>query len=206
MNIMQKTLLLIGPGKYFGKELIEVFKRAGYKVGVISASTAFEADVSKHADIRDLAAYKKALKDMCEELEYIFCLIYNPKVSPKGTGLKIDVEEFQKSLEINAVGAVTTIQEVEKFLQNGKIIFTNGGFKDVPDPENFALSVGKAALFGIHKALEKPLKEKNISTHTITIDGAVRENRSLVPTYVAQKFLEVAEGNNTDKEVILGSI
>jgi len=200
---MQKTLLVIGPGKSFGKELIETFKNAGYKIGVISTNTNFGADINKTADIGNLIVYKKALAEICEELQSISCLIYNPKVSPKGTGLEIDIEDFKKSLEINAIGAVTAIQETVSFLENGTVIFTNGGFKDEPDPKRFALSVGKATLFGIHKALESPLKEKNISIHTITIGVPVENNGPLTPEAVVKTFLSVAEGSVKDRETLL---
>jgi NAD(P)-dependent dehydrogenase (short-subunit alcohol dehydrogenase family) len=203
MSVMQKTVFIIGPGRSFGKELIKLFRGAGYKIGVISSGATYEADISKVADITNNFEYKTALKSMCEELGHISCLIYNPKISPKGTGLEIDTEVFQKSLEVNAVGAITAVQEAAAFLKNGKVIFTNGGFKDEPDPKRFALSVGKATLFGVHKALESPLKEKNISIHTITIGVPVENNGPLTPEAVVKTFLSVAEGSVKDRETLL---
>lgn len=205
----RKTLLLIGPGKYFGAELVHAFSSAGYAIGIITGSVEnleqFKdaIDIGEIADITNNTEYKSALKKVCGTLGHISCLIYNPKMSVKGTGLDIDIEDFQKSLQVNAVGAVVAIQEALPFLENGKVILTNGGFKDVPDPDRFALSVGKSTLFGIQKALEAPLKKKNISLHTITIDGFVREDAAITPKLVSEAFLKVAEGSFSESELVL---
>lgn len=203
MDLMQKTLLLIGPGEYFGKELIQTFLSAGYKVGILTSSEVSLQKCKKetgisiggYADITDVKEYRKCLRKLAGELGSISCLIYNPKYSPKGTGLELSVEEFEKSLAINATGAVIAIQELASVMKEGKVLLTGGGYKDNPDPNKFALSVGKSALHGVYEAL----KETEISIGTVIIDGFVREGNSINPQRVAQAFLEMAEGKSTEK-------
>lgn len=196
---MQKNLLLIGPGKHFGKELIETFSKAGYTIGVLTSSEESlnvikeKSNISfgKYADITDIKKYKKALQELAGESRNISCLIYNPKYSPRGTGLELSSEEFEKSLAINVTGALIAVQELHSFMKEGKIILTGGGYKDNPDPDKFALSVGKSALHGVYKTL----KEAGTSIGTVVIDGFVREDNSITPQKVADAFLEIAEGD-----------
>ncbi|XKT75376.1 MAG: SDR family NAD(P)-dependent oxidoreductase [Patescibacteria group bacterium UBA2103] len=201
---MQKTLLLIGPGEYFGAALIKAFNNANYQIAVITGreetiqklqqATGIEMR-HKIADITNAEDLRAQTKELCEEVKNITCLIYNPKMSPKGTGLEISQEVFEKTLSVNVGGLLTIVQEALPYLEGGSVLVTGGGYKDTPDPDKFALSVGKMALHGAYTTLAPVLKEKNVVMGTVIIDGAVREDSSITPDMVAKAFLTMAEEN-----------
>lgn len=204
MSLMQKTLLLIGPGEYFGAALVKAFSSAGYQITIITGreetiqklQQATNIDIRyKIADITNAEELRAQTKKLCEKVKNITCLIYNPKMSPKGTGLEISQEVFGKTLSVNVGGLLTTVQEALPYLEEGSVLVTGGGYKDTPDPDKFALSVGKIALHGAYATLESVLKEKNVVMGTVIIDGAVREDSSITPDMVANAFLTMAEEN-----------
>ena len=193
---LMKTLVLIGPGKHFGAELLQVFQNKGFRVGIITQSqetidrlSLIVSDlVAVRADITDTEKLHAAISKSASMLGGISCCIYNPKVSVPGTGLEISVEDFSNSLAVHVVGAVASIQGVVPYMQEGGVfIVTGGGFKDVPDPTRFALSVGKSAVHGVVTALQ----ERGVRLKTVVLNGVVRTEGPLKSLEVAEYFYTV---------------
>lgn len=211
---MQKSLLLVGPGEYFGKELVQAFHAEGYRIAVITGR-AKTVDILKEeteidilhriVDISNAKELRKQSKELCEELGAITCLLYNPKLSSRGNGLEISQEDFETTISVNVGGLLTIVQEALPYLIGGSVLVTGGGYKDAPDPDKFTLSVGKVALHGAYKTLAPTLQEKNVAMGTVIIDGAVREDSEVTPTMVAKAFLKMAE-ENTGGEACLRTL
>lgn len=205
-----KSLLLIGPGRYFGKEILQRFAVEGVKVGFISQQEAVASSLRESlraeevevdyelADITNAEELTTAIHNLCSRLDNLSYFVYNPKFSPKGSGLEVSTDDFHKSLQVNVLGATVAIQAALPHMrkaQDPQIILTGGGYKDKPDPNKFALSVGKASLHTVGEALKEPLAEESISLKTVVIDGYVREEQegAIDPTSLASFFWQTTQ-------------
>lgn len=184
----QKNLVLVGPGEHFGLELVRRFLAEGFVVGVVaSTKESLESllDIVGNtenifyaiADVADQNSFEGALEIIRRHMDHIDCLIYNPKISVRGSGLGTSPDELSASLQVNVVGAVIAIQGTLQLLSNADqptVILTGGAYKDTGHVEKFALSVGKAALHAVAKALRDPLRRRGIRLKTLIVRGAVR--------------------------------
>lgn len=201
-----RSMLLIGPGKHFGAELIERFLVEGFDVGVISSTAGgssgvqdrFHHDARVHfsvGDASDEGALGAAVARLASIIGPFECAIYNPKISVSSSGLNTSAGDLRRSLEVNVTGALISIKALVPYMAVGcfpSIILTGGGYKDIPEVEKFALSVGKAALHGVARAMKEPLGRVGILLKTIIIDGAVRRsNKSLSPNELADFYWSV---------------
>jgi NAD(P)-dependent dehydrogenase (short-subunit alcohol dehydrogenase family) len=183
-------VILIGPGRHFGIELIRRFAAEGCRVGVMSSRqeavhelAGSLADLSGQiiyacADIAETKDYERQLTNLAAQLGHVDCLIYNPKHSVKASGLATHPDDLHQAMTVNVTGAMVAIQALLPYLQrrHGRVILTGGGYKDRPDAEKFALSVGKAGMHGLFRALKDPLHRRGVEVKTIVIDGAVRRS------------------------------
>lgn len=181
----RRGVIIVGPGKHFGTELIARFAQEGFHVGVIARTKANLPDEpSSHlsielCDIGNPDAFHAAVQRLSADLGPVFCLIYNAKVSVRGAGLSTPASALAESMAINVTGALVGIQAVIPAMLHNEgacIILTGGNFKDQPDPERFALSVGKAGLHGVSRALVRPLQRQGIALKTVIIKGAIRRS------------------------------
>lgn len=208
-GLLQRSpvLVLVGPGRHFGREIIERFSGAGFTVVAIASTLQSLAELREglgllqdihlvQGDVRNVDHFSQTLAEIGSRLGGIDCLIYNPKVSVKGTGLKTTPDELSSSLQVNVVGAVVAIQVALPYLlqtSRPTVILTGGGYKDSSDPDKFALSVGKSALHAVARAIEKPLRQRGVDLKTVIIRKAVRPNdpRWSSATDLAEFFWQV---------------
>lgn len=181
-------IILVGPGRHFGLELILKFVAGGCRVGVITASEAALAELSgqlaafpddvvlRQADASKAQDFGRVLNDVAEKLGRVDGLIYNPKYGEKGSVLMVEPAALDHAMSVNVTGAIVAIQALLPYLRmhRGRVILTGGGYKDHPDAGKLALSVGKAGLHGLFKALRDPLRHEGVEVSTIVIDGVVR--------------------------------
>lgn len=186
-----RSMILIGPGRHFGIELVSTFLDAGFHVGVV-CSTDVSAEIFRSkfplqtervkviaADLMNVSRFSSKVADLTNSIPQLECLIYNPKNQLSGNGLTISPNEFSKSVSIDLAGAVAAIQAVLPRLltaKSGAVIVTGGGFKDRPSESKFSLSVTKAGLHNLVRSISGPLSKLGIRTKTIIIDGAVRRS------------------------------
>lgn len=197
-----RGLLLVGPGEHFGRQLLLRFGREGFKLGAIgrsreslsSLTTALSSEgtelVSAAADITE-KGFANTVRALSTQLAPISCLIYNPKSSVRGSGLRTDPSELSSTLAVNVVGALVAIQEALPSMPSdgtGCIILSGGGFKDKPDSERFALSVGKAGLHGVARGLVEPLARRGVRLKTVVIRGYVRDTGPIRPDELADFY------------------
>lgn len=202
MHVMKKSLLLVGPGKYFGKETLKLFKSSGYSIAFLVSSEDSVATIGiacpyEVVDLTKSDSVREGVRKLAAEVGSFTCVIYNAKSSPKGNILEISQETFEKALSVNVGGTLTVIQESIPHMKEGVFIFTGGGYKDNPDTGKVALSVGKAALHSLFSASKEVLEEKGLAASTVIINGPVRNNSEIPPDRVAEVFLSIAEGRKT---------
>ncbi|NBW10325.1 MAG: SDR family NAD(P)-dependent oxidoreductase [Caulobacteraceae bacterium] len=186
------TMILVGPGRHFGADLIRRFLDEGFAVGVMSARQetleALRSDLKLGAavafvrvDVTDYAHFQDALTQMVHQLGRLECLIYNPKISVKGGGLSTRPRDLATSLQVNVTGALAAVQAAVPLMTGSEkpaIILTGGGYKDRGHPEKFALQVGKAGLHAVARGLTDSLKLKGVQLQTVIINGAIRADSS----------------------------
>ncbi|MEK9157333.1 MAG: SDR family NAD(P)-dependent oxidoreductase [Patescibacteria group bacterium] len=200
----QSILLLVGPGKHFGKEIAQRFARENFcivllsKTGASAKSIAEEIQknggdaIGETCDVTNERQCKEVVGRLVRKSEgKIACVIFNAKESPKGKGTELSCDLFMEALAVNTGGALSILQAVLPYTEkDASFIATGGGYKDIPDPAKCALSVSKGALHTLVLALVDPCIEHAIHAKTLIIDGAVRNEGPLTPGAVAEKFWE----------------
>lgn len=186
------TMIIVGPGRHFGADLVRRFLDEGFAVGVMSARQetldalrfALHPDATvafTRVDVTDYVHFQDALTQMVHHLGRLECLIYNPKISVKGGGLSTRPKDLATSLQVNVTGALAALQAAVPLMTRSEkpaIILTGGGYKDRGHPEKFALQVGKAGLHAVTRGLTDSLKLKGVQLQTVIINGAIRADGS----------------------------
>lgn len=199
------TLLLVGPGKYFGKEIAQRFAQEGFCIAIISKTESSAQDIvngvkesggdaiSYKCDVTNAKQCKEVIKKIEEKWGVkITSTIFNVKESPVGDGTMLSPDLLAETLRVNVGGALTILQAAMPHMAQGaSFIVTGGGYKDVPHAEKCALSVSKGALHTLALALIDPCLKKGIHVKTVVIDGAVRAESALSPERVAQTYWEM---------------
>lgn len=182
-----KGVIIVGPGKHFGAELVGRFVAAGYAVGVVARCPEGTEEIwqsrggrvlTAAADVADSDEFGAALRTLAARLGEVRGLIYNPKASFRASALALEASDLEQSLTVNVTGAMVAIKTLLPWLeaQGGSVILTGGGYKDEPDLDKFALSVGKAGLHALYRSLNQPLQRRGITMKTVVIDGFVRRS------------------------------
>ncbi len=200
-----RTALIIGPGAYFGDELVEQLASL-VEVVVLVSRTRYSSQnplkncgdlIVRHvsADVTDHVAFAQQLNHAladCPPLHFVF---YNLKQSMKGAALDISARSFTEMLETNITGALTVIQYVASLPRSDadtSVVISGGGFKDRPDQTRLGLSVSKGGLHTLVLAMAPMLRRRGIHLKTAVIDGVVRDAGPLRPEHVARSLIELA--------------
>jgi short-subunit dehydrogenase len=99
-------------------------------------------------------------------------LHYNAAVMEKSDPLSVPIEVFNRNLQVDIVGAYSAIQSFAPRMENrGKrtILLTGGGLALAPHPNYLTLSIGKAGIRSLTKALFRPLGSRGIHIATLTV-------------------------------------
>lgn len=202
-----KNLILFGPGKHFGLQVARRFAAEGFHIILVARNrtsldelamklgqegfpcTVVVADVCKSTELQEILAPLPSLE----------VVIFNVKSSVPGDGLNLTPELLTETLAANVSGALSAIQACMPLLQpSASILLTGGGYKDTPDPEKLALSVSKGALHTLFLSMIEPLKWRGIILKTVVIDGAVREDRPILPSAVAEAFWKTYQQDSSE--------
>jgi short-subunit dehydrogenase len=209
---MNKTLLIIGSGPGIGLATAERFAREGYSIVLASRSianlqrqaqrlsamgarvTLIEADASKPPQIHDLILRIAELGP--------FTLLYNAGVLRYDDSgqlrplplAKHSVAELQSDMTINLTSALVAVRTAASVMGEhgqGVIMLTGGGFGIDPAPDFLPISVGKAGIRAIARAMFAPLKEQGIHIGTVTVSRLVAAD-SDASREVADAFWDLA--------------
>ena len=203
---LEATTLIVGPGRYFGRAIIDEFARLTTHVLLVSRTPERLADLAKSpfgddvevstlaADVRKPEEFEQLLTDALSNLPALRFAVYNVKDSPKGPALRVDVRDFGAALNSNITGALSMVRvSVEAAGPEGvACVLTGGGFKDQPDATRLALSVSKAGLHSLTVGLNAALLQRSSSIKTLVIDGVVRDQGPILPTDVAKAMVRLA--------------
>lgn len=209
-DVRPRGIIIVGPGRHFGLELVQRFLDEGYQVGVVARHESTLAEmqgaadrplVTAAADVSDIDGFGAALVDVAKRLGSVDGLIYNPKASMKASVLTTIAGDLERALSVNVTGAMVAVQTLLPWLEPaaGAVVLTGGGYKDEQAPDKFALSVGKAGLHALYRALSQPLQRRGVRMKTVVIDGAVRRHADghASSARLAEFYWSVFEGGST---------
>jgi short-subunit dehydrogenase len=120
-------------------------------------------DATDHAAVQDLAARFG---------DRVGVLHYNAAVMERSDPLAVSIETFERNLQVDIIGAYSAIQSFAPRMENrGKrtILLTGGGLALAPHPNYLTLSIGKAGIRSLTKALFRPLASRGIHIATLTV-------------------------------------
>ncbi|MEQ1785057.1 MAG: SDR family NAD(P)-dependent oxidoreductase [Hyphomonadaceae bacterium] len=205
-----RAIVLIGPGRHFGVELVRRFASEGYAVAVVGSRPdrlhALELELSDlgsavhymAADVTEEELFRVRLETLAASLGDIEGMIYNPKFSVAGSALEVTPSDFNQAMAVNATGALVAIQAIIPFLRSRRrcVILTGGGYKDRPHSQKFALSMGKAILHSLFETLKPILRKRGIQLKTVIIDGAIRRDGppEMSAEAIAEFYWEIFSG------------
>ncbi|MBX6387802.1 MAG: SDR family NAD(P)-dependent oxidoreductase [Frankia sp.] len=198
-----RGLVLVGPGASFGGQLLARFGREGFRLGAISrsadtldrvAAELAEAGLTMRAavaDVTDALGFAAALERLAADIGGLTVLVYNAKLSIRGTAFSIPADVLNQTLAVNVTGALTALQVATPLLVDrvgATILVTVAGARTEPPGGRFALAVGKAGLAALGAAVAPALADQGVRLRTVVLDGKVGAGGPLSPDAVADHF------------------
>lgn len=212
----EKVVLVTGSSRGIGKATIIEFARKGYNVVINYFKNNIEAELLKEkieknykvkvlivkADVSNEDEVKSMIEQIIEEFDHIDVLVNNAGIVYDRNFEEITIDEFKRTLEVNAIGAFITSRQVSKYMKKGTIInisSTNG--TKVVSPECLDYNISKIGLQSLTRDLAFQLKP-HIRVNAIAIGWANTDmNKDLSQDYIAsetskiylEKFAEPSE-------------
>jgi NAD(P)-dependent dehydrogenase (short-subunit alcohol dehydrogenase family) len=192
--------LVTGAGRGWGQSIALAYARQGAKV-IVAARTQSEIDRTVDAlraeggtalgisiDVSDEKGLEAMASRVIAEFGRLDVLVNNAAVLPVKPFEEFDLEEINRTININLLGALKTCRffiDIMKKQGRGSIInvSSNAGVRPF---ENEALyCASKYALEGFTKSLAQEIKKYNIAVNTITPGGMLAGVR-IKPTSLTQ--------------------
>lgn len=201
------TTILVGPGQHFASALLSEFSAISRDLVLVArhhdrlealAAEArgygFETVRIVVSDVLD-PAFGDRLIAALDGLGPVRAVIFNIKVSPRGSLRDIETDDFSSALSANVSGSLAVLQVMVRTgfprVPGAAFINTGGGFKDCPDSSRLALSVSKAGLHNLTLATQLELRRYGILVKTLVIDGVVRDEGPIRPRDVAARMRDL---------------
>jgi NAD(P)-dependent dehydrogenase (short-subunit alcohol dehydrogenase family) len=198
-----RGLVVIGPGGAFGGQLLARFGREGFRVGVIARSVDTLARLTGEladagltmrgavADVTDPEGLTAAVGGLAADLGGLTVLVYNAKLSIRGTAFTTPADALNQALAVNVTGALTAVQAATPLLGDrpgATIMVTVAGERTEPPGGRFALAAGKAGLAALAGAVGPALADHGVRMRTVVLDARVAPAGPLRPEIVAEHF------------------
>ena len=198
-----RGLVLVGPGAAFGTELLTRFGWEGFRLGVVARSADTLGRLTGElasagltmrgvvADVTDPAGLTAALEKLAADLGGLTVLMYNAKLSIRGSAFSVPADVLNETLAVNVTGALTAVQAATPLLVDrvgATILVTVAGGRTEPPAARFALAVGKAGLGALAAAVSPSLADQGVRMRTVVLDGKVGPGGPLRPEAVADHF------------------
>ena len=222
-----KVVLVTGSTRGIGKATIIEFASKGYNVVINYISSEKEANELKgfvedkygikalaiKCDVSNEEQVKQLVSTVIREFGKIDVLVNNAGIVYDRGFEEITVEEFERTLKVNVIGAFIVSREVSKYMENGSTIInvsSTNGTKTV-SPECLDYNISKIGLQSLTRDLAFQLKPK-IRVNAIAVGWADTDmNKDLARDYIeeemSKRYLErVAEHSEIAKTIyFLGS-
>ena len=207
--MMNKSVIITGASTGIGEELAKNYAQMGWNVGLIARRLdkieALKSTLEDHPNIKILAtqcdvsnkdAIYSAIQTMIVTFGQIDCVIANAGVSYSSPGTKPDADTFEKTININVLGAgYTAYAAIPTMIkqQCGQLVVISSlaGYRGLP--ESGAYCASKSAVNALFESLRLDLKKHNISVSIIR-PGFIQSNITDRNEFFMPQFLSRKKG------------
>lgn len=175
---------IVGIGPKNGAAFARRFDRAGYRVAMLSRSTAFSEQLAKElsearayaCDASDPVSVDTAFTELRSDLGRVDVLVYNAGGGSWQTVEEISPEEFERGWRVNALGALLASQQVIPGMQElgaGNIVIVGATASLRGRPKTTGFAAAKAAQRSLAQSMAKHLGPQGIHVSLLIIDGPI---------------------------------
>lgn len=175
---------IVGIGPKNGAAFARRFDRAGYRVAMLSRSTAFSEQLAKElsearayaCDASDPVSVETAFTELRSNLGRVDVLVYNAGGGSWQTVEEISPEEFERGWRVNALGALLASQQVIPGMQEqgaGNIVIVGATASLRGRPKTTGFAAAKAAQRSLAQSMAKHLGPQGIHVSLLIIDGQI---------------------------------
>lgn len=204
---MNKVVLVTGASKGIGKATIIEFASKGYNVVINYNNSKSDAEkLKRHVEekynikaltIKADVSSEKEVKDMVDRIIKDFgnidVLVNNAGIVYDRKFDDIKIEEFEKTLKVNVIGAFIVAREVSKYMKKGSSIVnvsSTNGTKTI-SPECLDYNISKIGLQSLTRDLAFQFKP-NIRVNAIAIGWADTDmNKDLPKDYIEDEKTKI---------------
>ena len=204
---MNKVVLVTGSSRGIGKATIIEFASNGYNVVINYNNSENEALQLKEyvekeygikaltikADVSNEVEVKEMISTIIKEFGSIDVLVNNAGIVFDRNFEDITIDEFEKTLKTNVIGAFIVSREVAKYMKNGSAIVnvsSTNGTKTI-SPECLDYNVSKIGLQSLTRDLAFQFKP-NIRVNAIAIGWADTDmNKDLPKDYIEEENAKI---------------
>jgi NAD(P)-dependent dehydrogenase (short-subunit alcohol dehydrogenase family) len=175
---------IVGIGPKNGAAFARRFDQAGYRIALLSRSTAFSEQLAGElqdacvfqCDACDPASVENAFAQVRGELGEVDVLIYNAGSGSWQTIEEISPDGFEQSWRVNALGALVASQQVIPAMQqrgSGQIVIVGATASLRGRPKTIGFAAAKAAQRSLAQSMAKHLGPQGIHVSLLIIDGQI---------------------------------
>lgn len=204
---MNKVVLVTGSSRGIGKATIIEFASNGYNVVINYNNSENEALQLKEyvekeygikaltikADVSNEVEVKEMISTIIKEFGSIDVLVNNAGIVFDRNFEDITIDEFEKTLKTNVIGAFIVSREVAKYMKNGSAIVnvsSTNGTKTI-SPECLDYNVSKIGLQSLTRDLAFQFRP-NIRVNAIAIGWADTDmNKDLPKDYIEEENAKI---------------
>ncbi|GKU77371.1 3-ketoacyl-ACP reductase [Paenibacillus sp. L3-i20] len=184
MNLQHKTALITGAGKGIGKAIAVALAKEGVNLGLVARSSSdleslqtqlkesYSVDVHiASADISDKAQVDSAISGLLEKLGTIDILINNAGTAQFGTLVDMDIEQWERIIQVNLMGTYYVTRAVLPTMINqasGNIINVASTAGERGFATGSAYCASKFAVLGLTESLMQEVRKSNIRVTALT--------------------------------------
>lgn len=192
-----RTLVISGGSSGIGKATASLFAERGWRVFELSRSGASqEGIVHVDCDVTSEESCRQAIAQVLKQTDTIDVVISNAGFGISGAVEFTDIQEAQRQMDVNFMGAVRFTQAVLPQLRQqrrGRIIYTSSVAAILAVPYQSFYSASKAAINAMALALANEVKQFGISVSV------------MMPGDVSTSFTDARRKSTAGEEVYTGA-
>ena len=202
-----KVVLVTGSSRGIGRATVIEFASKGYNVVIDYIESENEVNELKEyiennyrvkaltvkCDVSNEEEVKQLVLNVIKEFGKIDVLINNAGIVYDRSFEEITIQEFEKTLKVNVIGAFIVSREVSKYMKNGSAIInvsSTNGTKTI-SPECLDYNISKIGLQSLTRDLAFQFKP-NIRVNAIAIGWADTDmNKDLPKDYIEEETAKI---------------
>lgn len=189
-SLQGKTAIITGAGRGIGRATAFALAKEGVSLGLLARTSEHVEQVAKDlkaegahvvtatADVADNEQVVHAIDTMINQLGQVDILINNAGISKFGGFLELEVEEWEKIIQVNLLGMYYVTRAVLPNMieqQSGDIINISSTAGQKGGPVTSAYSASKFGVLGLTESLAMEARKDNIRVSALTPSTVVTD-------------------------------